>query len=278
MIFISDMDGTLLDDDSFISDYSFKKLEKLIEDGANFTISTGRDFMFLKRGIKDLKLNLPVIECNGSYITDYNTGKKLVINNMINDNIKEIYEIIEQSSLPVVSRVYTQETDKVYFSEKNMTEFTLGYYKYRSNHDPNTEIVSDIYEKTKDEKIMAIISVGRKDDMISLAQKLEVFSDKYEIFYTGGHVNDNYSVNISSKKANKGEAVKELMKLIDKDYKTICFGDNRNDIKMLQMADVSVCPKNAEEEVRKICDIIIDENSKDSVVKYMEGEYYGVKR
>ena len=41
-LFVSDLDGTLLNKNKEISDYSKRELNKLIEKGINFTVATAR--------------------------------------------------------------------------------------------------------------------------------------------------------------------------------------------------------------------------------------------
>ena len=52
--------------------------------------------------------------------------------------------------------------------------------------------------------------------------------------------------------------------------KLVCFGDNKNDIEMLKAADLGVAVGNSFEELKKVADIIIEENEKDAVAKFIE--------
>ena len=53
------------------------------------------------------------------------------------------------------------------------------------------------------------------------------------------------------------------------DYKVIAFGDNSNDIKMLNAAHTGVVVNNANDEIKKIADEIIESNDEDGVIKYI---------
>jgi hypothetical protein len=47
------------------------------------------------------------------------------------------------------------------------------------------------------------------------------------------------------------------------------FGDNLNDISLFEACDVSCAVKNANEEVKKCADNIIESNAQDGVVKFI---------
>ena len=51
--------------------------------------------------------------------------------------------------------------------------------------------------------------------------------------------------------------------------KVVAFGDNLNDIIMLNGADTAVAVENAVQQVKEIADIIIGNNNDNSVVKYI---------
>ena len=53
------------------------------------------------------------------------------------------------------------------------------------------------------------------------------------------------------------------------------FGDNRNDIPMMQIADLSVAPENAVDEVKAIADVVIEPNYMNSVAKFILSEIEG---
>jgi len=79
-VFVTDLDGTLLDDSGQLSSDSRKMILDLLNHNIAFTIASARSIDSIRAVIKDLPLKMPVIEFNGSYITDYHTGEKLMVN------------------------------------------------------------------------------------------------------------------------------------------------------------------------------------------------------
>ena len=58
LLFVSDLDGTLLDREGQLSNDSVKRLNKLIDKGLNFTIATARNYDSAYPLLKGLNINV----------------------------------------------------------------------------------------------------------------------------------------------------------------------------------------------------------------------------
>jgi len=74
---------------------------------------------------------------------------------------------------------------------------------------------------------------------------------------------------IYDKSASKANAVRQLADLVKAD-ELICFGDNNNDISMIQAANVGVAVANSVDALKSAADIIIESNDNDGVARYIE--------
>ena len=61
-----DLDGTLLNSDSQISDFTKEIIKKVAEKGHQVIITTGRPYRMSKDFYRELDLNTPMINFNGS--------------------------------------------------------------------------------------------------------------------------------------------------------------------------------------------------------------------
>ena len=75
-LYVTDLDGTFLNSNSELSDNAKGKLNKLISEGLNFTISTLRSIESIRPIFSGVNLQLPIIELNGAFITEFDTNKK----------------------------------------------------------------------------------------------------------------------------------------------------------------------------------------------------------
>ena len=70
LLFLSGLDDTLLAPNGTMSDYSRVELNRLIEDGAQFSISTIRTPASLMEPLRGINLKLPVIVMDGAALFD----------------------------------------------------------------------------------------------------------------------------------------------------------------------------------------------------------------
>ena len=67
-MFITDLDGTLLDDRKNISEENIIALKKLTDHQVFITVFTGRNYLSAKRFIDALGIDIPVVFQNGAFI------------------------------------------------------------------------------------------------------------------------------------------------------------------------------------------------------------------
>src|SRR5690554_6856541 len=79
-LYISDLDGTLLNGQAELSPVSRNLLKEMIADGLCFTVASARSVYSISQMLKGLSLNLPVIEFNGAFISDLETGRHDIVN------------------------------------------------------------------------------------------------------------------------------------------------------------------------------------------------------
>ena len=72
-LYVSDLDGTLLDGDGQLPENSVQRINKLIDNGLNFTIATARNYDSAYPLLKGLNIKHPVILFNGVYLTELHT-------------------------------------------------------------------------------------------------------------------------------------------------------------------------------------------------------------
>ena len=76
-LFVSDLDGTLLDKSAILSDYSIKMINSLIEQGMCFTVATARSPWSVQKILAPLRLNYPCVLMNGVCVYDLKKQKFL---------------------------------------------------------------------------------------------------------------------------------------------------------------------------------------------------------
>ena len=80
ILYISDLDGTLLQSDQTISAFSAETLNALIRNGLLFSYATARSYATASKVTSNLQLCIPVIVFNGTFVIDTDTQNQLISN------------------------------------------------------------------------------------------------------------------------------------------------------------------------------------------------------
>ncbi len=265
-IYISDLDGTLLDTNAMLSPESAEMINKAISNGANFTIATARTMATVKYLLKDLNINLPVILMNG-----------VMIYNLANEHI-QFSAVLEKTIVEKIIKtlrihklnpyMYTIENDIMHtYYEEITTPSMQEFYDDRAGtyHKPFTK-TDDFLEVTDDVIYFSIVDTF--ENLKPLSDDLAKIDDIIVAFYKDNYSPDYWYLEIFSKEASKKNAVKRIRQSL-KPEKIVCFGDNFNDLPMFEEADYSIAVGNALDEVKNSADEIIGVNSDHSVAKYV---------
>ena len=239
----SDLDDTLLTKDKRITKKTLRYIKKFTDSGNYFILCTGRPlvgaFDYWEM-LSKYKINMPIITSNGGAIYFPPSMNRENIYNRIdlktfNEFTSRIQEFIICAEARVDNRSYIENRNEVpwwitHFSED--TILTEGKF---------SEILAE-------GPVLANIWI--KSDAIDEFNKIAEDYKDVMYFRNWGQYDDRYSIEILSKNASKGDAMNYLKDLFKCDF-TVAFGDQLNDISMLQMANYGVAMINAKPEVKE---------------------------
>ena len=126
-LFVSDLDGTLLNGNAEISDRTAGILNDVIEHGIDFTISTARTPATALKIIKPLHLNLPVMMMNGVLVYDMKSGKYLKKDTMDENVVMVLLGLIKTKGLNCFLYALDQGEFVAYYDSVEST--SLNYFR-----------------------------------------------------------------------------------------------------------------------------------------------------
>lgn len=268
-LFISDLDGTLLNSNKEISVYSKNVLNDLINEGINFTIATARTPATVIDILKDLNIKFPVVLMNGVIIYDIKDKRYINIEAVERSLAQDILKVFEKNNKSPL--VYGIKNDELFVYYKEFIyEVEYDFYNERCNSPYKTFLQVDEYiESTKDSEIINFIAYDKLEVIKNIYDELSklkgITVDYYEEIYRKGW----YYLEAYSAKASKANGIKFLSKYVHTD-KVICFGDNINDIPMFKVSDECYAVSNAKDELKDMATAIIESNNDDAVTKFIE--------
>lgn len=270
-LYVSDLDGTLLDRNSQLSDNCVMLLNKLItEYDVDFTIATARTPATVVNIMKRVKTKLPFVVMNGAATWD-NLHKRFTSTSSLSQSeIEAVCNIFETHGIqPMIYRRCDESIEVRHCGELSSHE--CAFVKERQGLALKKFFFDDMNYRIAQGEALLIFSMTDYDKLKAIhkevASKTNCSSVCYhDIFDSSAGLMETYAPDVS-----KAKTVRRLVEEIGAE-RLVVFGDNRNDIPMMEIADIAVAPKNATDEVKAIADIVIEPNHTDSVARFILNE------
>ena len=256
-LYISDLDGTLLASDGHISDRSRNILNKVIKDGAKVSIATSRNLFAFDQRVAGVDFSIPVILNTGGCIYNCQTRHYDVISDIPFDRVLQLKKILDENE---IYEGLFDEADQAYIKKRGPMYHTFKKdLASLSEMSDSCKVIFFVgygsYEKTK-----RILDLSASVDGI----KATITKD----IYTG-----NYFIEICEESVSKASAILKLKEMYDID-EIVAFGDNVNDVEMLELSDRCYVPENGLPQIREMADMVIEKNDLDSVARFIVEDYY----
>lgn len=252
----SDIDGTLVTDGSHeLNPELYDVILKLRARGIQFAAASGRQWLSIESIFGPIKEKVFYLSDNGAYVGIH--GRRLFINPIerktVMDMVQDIRTMDGLEALISGPDLVYAETD-----DQEFIDWMVHGYRFRVQKVPDlTEVESEFIK----------ISVYRKTDVEAHTKTLrEKYGDRLKMTISGDMWLDCMKPGI-----NKGQAVRLLQESLGiKPEETMAFGDQLNDIEMLQQAYYSFAVGNARDEVKAVARFQTDTNENDGVLKILK--------
>jgi len=255
---VFDLDGTLLNHDLEISSGNLDAIKKIRELGIKVVIATGRPEQLVKPYMDQLQYTDDLIMYNGSVIGHPFKEKRFFSKALDKKTVKEVIEYCE--AFDILYMCYTKD---MLISKPN---FRVEFFEQRNLQleEKNRSVFKDIgnkediYENYEINKILII----EKDD-IRFEQVLIRMNECKNVSIVSSQKG---FIDINPLNTSKGDAVRRLTESmkVSKD-EIIAFGDQDNDVSMLEYAGFSVAMANASAKAKAAADYITTSNDEDGV-------------
>ncbi len=268
-LFVTDLDGTLLNSGSKLSDFTVKTLNNLIENGMCFSYATARSSVSAKVVTSGLTTAIPVIVYNGTFIINLDTNEKLYELYFSEHQKNTIHATLEKYSINPLVYKYINGEEKVSWINGKENEGIIdllnkrtGDKRYISVKNSGQLYCGNIFYYT---------CIGTKAELSDMYHELEKNSELTCILQPELY-RPEYWLQIMPKNATKGNAIIKLKQLLGCD-KIVSFGDAINDLPMFKLSDESYAVENAVKELKNCSTGIIKSNDDDGVAHWLIENY-----
>jgi len=261
---VSDIDGTLLNDNGELGSESKKLIMELMKEDIYISLATGRLHSAATEIAKELSLNGYIISLDGALIKSFKDDKTIFESFLKNRHVEKAISI----SNDLLINIVLCHAKSIYYTDYNSVIPSL-LSKYGA-----------LYKQVKsyEDYLSGTLEIVCASDMKSSIKWMEErFNFPYSIgcstSYFRSKKNENiFYLEIRKAGSSKGKALERLLRHISiKPEKTAVIGDWYNDITMFQTKAVKVAVANAIPELQNKADIITGKtNNEDGTAEFFE--------
>lgn len=277
-----DVDGTLLTSRYAITPRTHLALKTAMERGIKVTLATGRFYWSAYRIARYLPVNAPIVCCDGALVRDVFTGEVLHYNSISVELAREILDLarffqdlyvqifLEDRQI-CAGRNYRVTWMKELFKALLFRRFCFsGYINFMRDlvmmpveNAGNIKKAKEIL-KTPPAKIELY---GKPETLLAIQDKAKgIFGQSVSM-----RMNSENELDILAAGVSKSTGVSFLARYFNiKREEILAFGDNLNDIEMLEYAGLGIAMGNAPCEVKQKADLVTESNDEEGIAAFLE--------
>ncbi|MBK5253654.1 MAG: HAD family phosphatase [Peptostreptococcaceae bacterium] len=256
-----DLDGTTLNKREKVDEETKQALEESIRRGIHVVFATGRSYYSLPSDVFAVKGVEYIITSNGAHITRLKDSAVIYSNCIKAGSSDKILDIVVRHKVHVEAFIegvaYIDRKEYENLKENGSTYRSIDYV-IRTR-----KPVDDIFQhmKNNENKIENINLLFEDSEKRRFIRKL--LETVPGITLTTSFANN---LEVGGATTNKGVALSYLMELLNlKSHNLMCFGDNQNDITMIELAKIGVAMGNADILVKETANYITEDNNNNGV-------------
>lgn len=265
ILFVSDLDGTLLNQNDSLSQETIETIKRLQKEGMYFTYATARSYISASCVAKELVPSVPVIVYNGATILDASNGEVIKHSGFSTQEQNSVRQILEDCNLLPLTYSYVEKVEKLSYIIEPDNDGMM-YYLNRRRADKRLRPVETPEELYAGE-IFYLTCIGPKDRLEVAYQKIKDDA-RFHVTFQQELYRKEYWLEIMPAEVTKSNAIRLIKEMYGFD-KIISFGDSLNDVPMFEISDEAYAVANAAEELKKIATGVIESNEDNGVARWL---------
>lgn len=267
-LWISDLDGTLLNREKCLSDETKKILNKAIAEGVHFSVATARTPATVVDMLEGININVPAVVMNGAAVYDVVKQHYERVVCIAPDLVKKVQALLDERNKNAF--IYCIEEDKLVAHFKALqTPYESEFYRERQNN-PRKAFKEGAPDT--DAKVVHFAIIGEEKCIREIEQEVLQIEGLATICSEDVYHENIFFLEVYSEHVSKAAAI-DYLKTHAHFNKVICFGDNLNDLQMFEMADEKYAVANARDEVKALATAVIGHHDEDGVAKFIAQNY-----
>lgn len=268
-LYVTDLDGTLLNTKDQIDEESIQIINGLVEQGMLFTYATARSLVSASVVTKGLSTKIPAIVYNGTFIMEPDSGKILSSNFFQQSHMEEVKRILTEHNIYPLVYSFSEGIERVRWLVGSENEGMNRYFSLRQGD--KRFLPANSLEELYQGETFYFTCIGEQEGLQPAYEEISK-SRAYHCTIQQELYRPEYWFEIMPQGATKANAIKKLKKLWSCD-RVVCFGDAINDVLMFLDSDECYAVSNAIPQLKEIGTGILGSNDENSVAKWLRDDF-----
>lgn len=268
-LYITDLDGTLLNSNGEISTKTADIINGLISRGICFTFATARSVYSAKPITSAININVPCILMNGVSIYDLSADRYIANQYIPVSASEKIVEAFRKADAECFMYRFNERVLTCYYTEIT-SRVMKAFAEVRKNNYNKPYVQCSSLLEAADDMTIYYTALTDYEKLLPVKETIDGMEDADCAFYKDTYTG-KWFLEVFSAKASKSNGIRFLRERYGFD-EVVAFGDNLNDLPMFAQADKKIAVGNAREEVKAAADIVIGTNDEEGVAEWLHDE------
>ncbi len=222
ILFVSGVDDTILTKEMTLTSYSKVELNRLIDDGMKFTISSMRTPASIREALPGVHIKNPVIAMDGAVLYDMNENAYLQKCAMSKDQAQFMTDQLKKYELAYFTNTVVDDLLVIYYEELSNISMK-GVYERRRKSLYRNYVKTDqpMYENVV--YLFVVDTMDKLQKFYDQVQQMEEASDYRLVLNESQYLEDYGNIKIYHKDATRDKMLKNLKEYLGVE-KTMTFG------------------------------------------------------
>lgn len=266
-LYITDLDGTFLNNDGVVSEESRRTVNHLIEKGMLFSVATARSPMTVGELLRGIHFPVPVVLMNGVFLYDLEKDRAVAYHEIPSQAFTKILAAFEKYNKAPMLFLYGEDGRfSIHFTRLDL-QVNRDFYNARKKMLGERFLEVSALQIPEGQHAVYVNLVDTYESLKPITKILETIEGVHFSFY-GDTYTDYWFLEVYSAAASKANAANAVKTLADAD-KLVAFGDNYNDLTLFAVADEKYAVENAVDALKKQATAVIAGNEQNGVAEFL---------
>lgn len=263
-----DIDGTVLNEKGELTARVRSAVARAKQAGMMVTLATGRNYRAALPVAEALEITAPLITHNGGLVISPVTGQVLLHRPLERSVAVQSVRILQRMGFTVYANRYSATEPDLFFEQSPAVPELTCMMGRRPEF---TRQVFDLPGTVASIEPLKVLTIDRTEAIEAAAELLKLrVGGEFHVLVTTEH--SGYSLlEVAPKGVSKATGLDRLTALNSVlPAEVMAFGDNWNDVEMLQFAGLGVAMGNAVDGLKSVADAVTASNQEDGVAVFLE--------